>query len=81
MSLHCLQLTIVFLFKYSSLAGCSEVEELEEETWLFISDLVLDVLSSFVLLYFTFPILLNSNEKLPCFVKAPRIYQRPLGKC
>lgn len=57
------------------------MEELEEETWLFISDLVLDVLSSFVLLYFTFPILLNSNEKLPRFVEAPRIYQRPLGKC
>lgn len=81
MSLHCLWLTIVFLFKYSSLAGCSAVEELDEETWLFGSDLVLDVLNTFILLCFTFPILLNSNEKLPCSVKAPRIYQRPLGKC
>lgn len=80
MSLHCLRLTIVFLFKCSSLAGRSAVEELDEETWLFVSDVVLDVLSSFILLCFTFPVLLNSNENLPSFVKAHRIYQRPLGK-
>lgn len=81
MSLHCLRLTIVFLFKCGSLAGRSAVEELGEEPWLFVSDVVLDVLSRFILSCFTFPILLNSNEKPPSFVKAPGIYQRPLGKC
>lgn len=63
MSLHGLGLTIVFLFPSSSLAGHLAMEELDGETWLFLSDSVLDVLNSFILLCFTFPVLLNSNEK------------------
>lgn len=54
MSLPCLRLTIVCLFKCGSPAGRSVVAELGEETWRLVSDVVLDVSSGFILWCFTF---------------------------